>query len=58
MAKEMTREELKAWARENNVVGLVAELVKGADIYIDDALRYVWDMKNLTKEQFKAKYFG
>lgn len=52
-----TREELKAWARENNVVGLVAELVKGADIYIDDALRYVWDMKNLTNEEFKAKYF-
>ena len=55
--KEMTREEYKAWARENNVVGLVAELV-AADIYIDDALRYVWDMKNLTKDEFKAKYFG
>ena len=53
----MTREEFKTWARENNAVGLVAELVS-ANIDIDDALQYVWDMKNLTKEEFKAKYFS
>ena len=53
----MTREEYKEWARENNVVHLVAELVDaGTDI--DGALEYVWDMKNLTKEEFKEKYFG
>ena len=53
----MTREEYKAWARENNVVKLVAELVAiGTDI--DGALEYVWDMKNLTKDEFKAKYFN
>lgn len=54
----MTREELKAWAKENKVSHLVAELVSGIDMDLDDALQYVWDMKNLTKEQFKAKYFG
>lgn len=53
----MTREEYKAWARENNVVHLVAELV-AADTDIDSALEYVWDMKNLSKKEFVAKYFG
>lgn len=49
------RQELKEWARENKVSHLVAELVK-AGHSTDDALQLVWDMKNLTKDEFKAKY--
>lgn len=53
----MTREELKAWARKTGSVELVAELVQGG-WDLDAALEWVYDMKNLTKEEFKAKYFG
>lgn len=53
----MTREEYKAWARETGSVNLVAELVDvGCDI--DFALEYVYDMKNLTKDDFVNKYFA
>lgn len=53
----MTREELKNWARETGNVKLVAELVEGG-YDIDSALEYVWDMKHLTNDEFRVKYFG
>lgn len=53
----MTREELKEWARKTGNVELVAELVHGG-WNLDGALEWVYDMKNLTKEEFRVKYFG
>lgn len=53
---EMTIEQLKSWARENQMSELVAELVSGG-WELEDALMWVYDGATLTKEQFKAKYF-
>ena len=52
----MTIEQLKSWARENQMSELVAELVSGG-WELEDALMWVYDGATLTKEQFKAKYF-
>lgn len=53
----MTREEYKAWAKENNSVKLVTELVT-AGYDLDYALEYVYDAKKLSKDEFRTKYFG
>lgn len=53
----MTVEEMKDWARENNAVGLVAELVKNG-VRLEKALHVVYDMKMLSKKDFVMKYFG
>ena len=53
----MTVDELKAWARGSGNVSLVAELVSGG-CELKPALEHVWDMKNLSKEDFVKKYFG
>ena len=50
-------EQMKAWARENGKVKLVAELVE-AEWDLEAALELVYDGETLTKEEFKAKYFG
>lgn len=54
----MTREELKNWARETGKVKLVRELVENGGFDIDSALQWVWDGENLTKDEFRNKYFG
>lgn len=51
----MTIEELKQWAVANGKVDLVAELVlAGHDL--ESSLRLVYDMKTLSKEEFRKKY--
>lgn len=51
----MTIEELKQWALVHGTVDLVAELVlAGHDL--ESALRLVYDMKTLSKEEFRKKY--
>lgn len=53
----MTTEQKKEWARENDKVKLIAELVKAGSTF-EAAFEYVYDATTLTKEQFRAKYFN
>lgn len=49
---------MKSYIREHNFTGLVKELVTGADMDVASAVKYVYDMKTLSKAQFASKYFG
>lgn len=53
----MTIEMKKAYMKENNFAGLVRELVEGGGLEVQDAVEYVYDMKTLSRDEFRQKYF-
>jgi hypothetical protein len=50
-------EEMKSYILKNNLAHLVRELVEGIGYTSEEAIEYVYDQHELTKEQFIKKYF-
>ncbi len=53
----MTIEMKKAYLKEINAAKLVKEFVEGGGLDVSDAVDYVYDMKTLSREEFRQKYF-
>lgn len=53
----MTFEMKKAYLKEINAAKLVKEFVQGGGLDVEDAVDYVYDMKTLSREEFRQKYF-
>lgn len=43
--------------KNNNLTGMVRELVEGLGMNSVDAIEYVYDMKTMSNEEFAKKYF-
>ena len=57
MGTECQFEMMKQFLREHDLTSQVREFTQcGASS--EDAIEYVYDAHTLTKEEFKAKYFG
>lgn len=50
-------EEMKNYILKNDLAHLVRELVEGIGYTSEEAIEYVYDQHELTKEQFIKKYF-
>ena len=50
-------EAMKQYLREHNLVSQVREFTQ-CGTSSEDAIEYVYDAHTLSKEEFKAKYFG
>lgn len=46
----------KEFIKNNNLTGMVRELVEGLGMNSVDAIDYVYDMKTMTNEEFSKKY--
>lgn len=47
----------KEFIKNNNLTGMVRELVEGLGMNSVDAIEYVYDMKTISNEEFAKKYF-
>ena len=47
----------KEFIKNNNLTGMVRELVEGLGMNSVDAIEYVYDMKTMSNEEFAKKYF-
>ena len=47
---------LKTFIKNNNLTGMVRELVEGLGMNSADAIDYVYDMKTMNNEEFAKKY--
>ena len=47
----------KEFIKNNNLTGMVRELVEGLGMNSADAIEYVYDMKTMSNEEFAKKYF-
>ena len=47
----------KEFIKNNNLTGMVRELVEGLGMNSVDAIEYVYDMKTMSNEEFTKKYF-
>lgn len=46
----------KEYIKNNNLTGMVRELVEGLGMNSADAIDYVYDMKTMSNEEFSKKY--
>lgn len=46
----------KEFIKNNNLTGMVRELVDGLGMNSVDAIEYVYDMKTMSNEEFTEKY--
>lgn len=46
----------KEFIKNNNLTGMVRELVEGLGMNSVDAIEYVYDMKTMSNEEFAKKY--
>lgn len=46
----------KEFIKNNNLTGMVRELVDGLGMNSTDAIDYVYDMKTMSNEEFAKKY--
>jgi hypothetical protein len=46
----------KEFIKNNNLTGMVRELVEGLGMNSADAIEYVYDMKTMSNEEFVKKY--
>lgn len=46
----------KEFIKNNNLTGMVIELVDGLGMSSEDAIEYVYDMKTMSNEEFAKKY--
>lgn len=46
----------KEFIKNNNLTGMVRELVEGLGMNSVDAIEYVYDMKTMSNEEFAEKY--
>ena len=46
----------KEFIKNNNLTGMVRELVEGLGMNSADAIEYVYDMKTMSNEEFAKKY--
>ena len=46
----------KEFIKNNNLTGMVRELVDGLGMNSVDAIEYVYDMKTMSNEEFAKKY--
>lgn len=60
-SKKTKREEenkmKKEFIKNNNLTGMVRELVEGLGMNSVDNIEYVYDMKTMSNEEFAKKYF-
>lgn len=54
--KKENREMKKEFIKNNNLTGMVRELVDGLGMNSADAIDYVYDMKTMSNEEFAKKY--
>ena len=47
----------KEFIKNNNLTGMVRELVEGLGMNSAEAIDYVYDMKTMSNEEFSKKYF-
>lgn len=47
----------KEFIKNNNLTGMVRELIEGLGMNSADAIEYVYDMKTMSNEEFAKKYF-
>ena len=43
--------------KNNNLTGMVRELVEGLGMNSEDAIEYVYDIETMSDEEFVKKYF-
>lgn len=55
--REVEKTMKKEFIKNNNLTGMVRELVEGLGMNSVDAIEYVYDMKTMSNEEFTKKYF-
>ena len=55
--RKETKKMKKEFIKNNNLTGMVRELVEGLGMNSADAIEYVYDMKTMSNEEFAKKYF-
>lgn len=54
--REGVKNMKKEFIKNNNLTGMVRELVEGLGMNSVDAIDYVYDMKTMSNEEFAKKY--
>lgn len=54
--REGVKNMKKEFIKNNNLTGMVRELVEGLGMNSADAIEYVYDMKTMSNEEFAKKY--
>lgn len=54
--REGVKNMKKEFIKNNNLTGMVRELVEGLGMNSVDAIEYVYDMKTMSNEEFAEKY--
>lgn len=54
--REGVKNMKKEFIKNNNLTGMVRELVDGLGMNSVDAIEYVYDMKTMSNEEFAKKY--
>jgi hypothetical protein len=54
--REGVKNMKKEFIKNNNLTGMVRELVEGLGMNSVDAIEYVYDMKTMSNEEFAKKY--
>lgn len=52
----MNKEMKKEFIKNNNLTGMVRELVEGLGMNSADAIDYVYDVKTMSNEEFAKKH--
>jgi hypothetical protein len=54
--REGVKNMKKEFIKNNNLTGMVRELVEGLGMNSVDVIEYVYDMKTMSNEEFAKKY--
>lgn len=54
--RTMNKEMKKEFIKNNNLTGMVRELVEGLGMNSADAIDYVYDVETMSNEEFAKKY--